>query len=567
MGHSKLKSKESPFNLIRVIIITMVLWALGSVLTLTLTGIIYGFGEVPPIFVAFHLVAFLYAILFFIFFVLTEKLFWLVLPSDIKKLHKNNKSRFRIIVLLFFAFFVIGSWLMNHYFFDYKFNLTSLLANLGISIIIISLALLLLNPSRRRYLYLYSSGFVLIASILLSFVTSGPHQADKPLSLEALKALPYAKWAPPEENLGRRGVTKYIPGKSFKGVNIYVSRNLSTAYLMDMDGNILHTWSMKIENKERYEWAFVKLLQNGDLLEIAEKKMLLRMDWNSNIKWIKKIHAHHYIDVNENNDIYTLSHNYEAVFHSIIPMPIGNEYLVILSPEGKIKKKISLYKILKDEIPDNRFTRIGLWLINPKDIANRIEMSIKPPRDIFGKPTDIFHSNCVEIINKDINDVFKKGNVLISSRHLNLVGIIDVKEEKLVWSWGRNHLEGPHHPTPLEDGNILIFDNGLRRKYSRVIELNPQSEEIIWQYVANPPGSFYSSTGGKSQRLPNGNTLITDTKKGRVFEITRDREIVWEFYNTEIDEKEKRRATIFHMTRITDLENYPCLRDLGKKRQ
>ena len=31
------------------------------------------------------------------------------------------------------------------------------------------------------------------------------------------------------------------------------------------------------------------------------------------------------------------------------------------------------------------------------------------------------------------------------------------------------------------------------------------------------------------QRLPNGNTLITEGSDGRVFEVTKDHELVWEF--------------------------------------
>jgi len=32
-----------------------------------------------------------------------------------------------------------------------------------------------------------------------------------------------------------------------------------------------------------------------------------------------------------------------------------------------------------------------------------------------------------------------------------------------------------------------------------------------------------------AQRLPNGNTLITEGSDGRIFEVTRDHELVWEY--------------------------------------
>ena len=131
-----------------------------------------------------------------------------------------------------------------------------------------------------------------------------------------------------------------------------------------------------------------------------------------------------------------------------------------------------------------------------------------------------------------------------------------------------DELDLPHHASLLENGNILLFDNGTSRKYSRVLEVNPGTEKIEWEYKAPNPESFYSETRGAAQRLPNGNTLITESHKGRVFEVTPDKEIVWEFYNPQIqtvrnkktDKKEKKRATIYRMSRIFDWEKYPQLR-------
>ena len=104
------------------------------------------------------------------------------------------------------------------------------------------------------------------------------------------------------------------------------------------------------------------------------------------------------------------------------------------------------------------------------------------------------------------------------------------------------------------------FDIGFYRGYSRIIELNPITKEIEWEYKANPPQSFCSPTRGSAQRLPNGNTLIAESDKGRVFEITPDEKVVWEFYNPEIDQRYKevkKRATIYRMMRITDTARYP----------
>ena len=109
----------------------------------------------------------------------------------------------------------------------------------------------------------------------------------------------------------------------------------------------------------------------------------------------------------------------------------------------------------------------------------------------------------------------------------------------------------------VENGNILIFDNGVERKYSRVIEIDPVTETIEWEYVADPPKSFYTFEKGSAQRLPNGNTLICDGDNGRAFEVTRRGEIVWEWLNPEF--LQGRRLQVYRMMRLPPAMVEPLL--------
>lgn len=105
-------------------------------------------------------------------------------------------------------------------------------------------------------------------------------------------------------------------------------------------------------------------------------------------------------------------------------------------------------------------------------------------------------------------------------------------------------------PRMLANGNIVIFDNGrsIKREYSRVIELNPATREIVWEYKGNPLQSFYTESLGSAQRLPNGNTLICEGENGHVFEVTEEGEKVWEWFNPNLDDKGKR-GTAYRMIR------------------
>jgi hypothetical protein len=97
----------------------------------------------------------------------------------------------------------------------------------------------------------------------------------------------------------------------------------------------------------------------------------------------------------------------------------------------------------------------------------------------------------------------------------------------------------------LANGDILLFDNGTLR--SQVIELEPLSQRVMWRYA--PVQGFFSALAGAVQRLPNGNTLITESMAGHVLEVTPAGETVWRYANPEITPKGLRNG-IIRMTRF-----------------
>ena len=54
---------------------------------------------------------------------------------------------------------------------------------------------------------------------------------------------------------------------------------------------------------------------------------------------------------------------------------------------------------------------------------------------------------------------------------------------------------------------------------------------LDWTYEGTPKERFFTKGSGVAQRLPNQNTLITETDYGRAFEVTPEGEIVWQFFN------------------------------------
>ena len=86
--------------------------------------------------------------------------------------------------------------------------------------------------------------------------------------------------------------------------------------------------------------------------------------------------------------------------------------------------------------------------------------------------------------------------------------------------------------TPLLNGNITLFANGINtttNPFSRVIELDPRTHKAVWEYRAKPAYTFFSPHISGAQRMSTGNTLICEGQWGRLFEVTAEGEIVWEY--------------------------------------
>jgi hypothetical protein len=146
--------------------------------------------------------------------------------------------------------------------------------------------------------------------------------------------------------------------------------------------------------------------------------------------------------------------------------------------------------------------------------------------------------------------------IMVDSREFGELYIIDHKTGDILYRWGNPSaygagdpptlttpgeqiLFGPHDAHWIKEklpgaGNILIFNNGWARApitYSSVIEMNPDTSEIVWEYKSNSENGFSSHHISGAQRLPNGNTLICSGNNGHIFEVTAEKEVVWEYIN------------------------------------
>ncbi len=349
-----------------------------------------------------------------------------------------------------------------------------------------------------------------------------PANAVDPEDLAALSALGYYEGTY-DQNADLQGVLIHDPAAASPGLNLYYSWKKPGAQLLTMEGEVVHRWSA-----DDTIWGHVEPLQDGGVLVTSKFEYLRRLSRDSEILWTLPGGFHHALWL-EGDRVWAIDRvdRIEADIHDDVP--VFSEEIVAVSMDGEELERHSILDMLRGTphahlIPSLRHREF---------------------RD--AQVIDPLHANHVEVFDGSQahhSPLFAKGNLLIGLRHLNLAMIVDGRTFKAIWVWGPVTLTRPHHPSSVEGGRILVFNNGLQE--SEILELEPETHQVVWSYA--PGESFFTEFMGSVQRLPNGNTLITESGKGYVFEIDREGKTVWQFANPDVDE-EGVRAAIWRMSR------------------
>jgi hypothetical protein len=388
-----------------------------------------------------------------------------------------------------------------------------------------------------------------------------PEDWDK--RLEMLRSVPYLSLSEGAVDEGDTGVVLYDPELACNGYNLYCTLGTGEVFVLDMEGRVMHRWACKpAGGPGRYQHAL--MLSNGDLLVIKENKRLLRFDWNSELIWKKELKAHHDIAPTPDGSFYVCVQNVQDYRE----LKVSFDGIVHLTADGEEMDRWSTFEHLT-EIKGILDTRSFLDTILDSIQAGQSPQGrtsasvIDALRARRAKRLDYFHLNTVSLLPAtalgERDSRFRQGNLLICFRNVNQIAVLEKDSYRLLWAWGEGQLDWPHHPTMLENGHILIFDNGNERGYSRIVELDPVDETVVWEYKANPPDDFFTFGAGSVQRLPNGNTLICESNKGRVFEVTQAGEMVWMWLNPVT--LGNRRVTVYRMMRLLPAEMNSLLGD------
>ena len=350
----------------------------------------------------------------------------------------------------------------------------------------------------------------------------------------------YPAMATVEQNtLKRRGIglraSASDPERASSGFTLFAPHFVEnrTVYLIDLEGNVVHTWELPYApGLSGYLTERGTLFFNGRTSEDSflsrfpfKGGVVLEADWNGKVLWEVRHPDHHHHGI--------LLRNGNVLLHCMAQVP---DDIARRVKGGMVEKEMAsgayapraqgeAGKMYSDYLAEVTRTGETVWQwrtwehLDPE--ADGIA-EVQAPRTLWAQGNSV----------QELPD----GDILASYRPTSTVIRISRKTGKILWKLGPPTVAGQHAPTLLANGNILIFDNGVHRvddslPYSRVIEVNPATNEIVWKYQDKPTWNFFSPRMGMAQRLPNGNTLITESSFGRFFEVTKEGEIVWEYVN------------------------------------
>lgn len=313
--------------------------------------------------------------------------------------------------------------------------------------------------------------------------------------------------------------------------------------IIDRDGRVVHEWrpdwfaiwgdegefpaSRRPNSQPGAAIHGAAILDNGDLVINFDHLSTMRLDACGRIRWKLDNLGHHSVHVGEDGSLWVGA---ERHFDEQEPpyqnhgAPLNSWTIQHLSAAGEILETIALIDVLQDN------DLLGLLYLSSLD-NNETRVQ-----------GDTLHLNDVETFPGDLDSpLFEPGDLLVSLRNINTLLVLDPESKRVKY-----RATGPflrqHDPDFVDGGRILVFDNrnlmpssGPEPPRSRILLLDPMTDEIQVIYGDREEQAFFTDILGKQQQLANGNLLITAAREGRAFEVTPEGERIWE-YNNLIDD-------------------------------
>ena len=402
------------------------------------------------------------------------------------------------------------------------------------------------------------------------------------------------------------GTTIYQPDRTWSGYTILDTHEEQGAVLIDMNGNVVKRWTGVAAVPGPARILPGGYVMGGDTPRSPHQEAfaLVQLDWDGNEVW--RFDRAEQVQTEEGETVWgsRQHHDWQREGSAVGYYAPGSEpstnsgRTLILAHRNVLRPEIS-DKVLEDDyIYEVSWDGEILWEWLASDHVEELGFSEDARNVIYRsadwneerQTADWLHINSASYLGPnrwydDGDERFHPENVMFGSRNANIIGIID-RAGTIVWRMGPDYRDsaslselgqiiGQHHPHLIPEGlpgagHLLVFDNGgeagygsanpaapngemsVRRGFSRVLEINPVTFGKVWEYsIADTEQfRFYSHYVSAAQRLSNGNTMITEGADGRIFELTPDHEIVWEYVSPFFGKEQTNRNITFRAYRV-----------------
>ena len=397
----------------------------------------------------------------------------------------------------------------------------------------------------------------------------------------AAVVLLHAVALPRAQSVYPTGTTIYDPDRAWNGYTVLSPLGTQAVVVIDMNGNVVKRW----EGYNNSAGGPARVLPGGYVVAASgarpphqESLELVERDFSGKVIW--QFSRQQQITMPDATTVWSARQHHDwqresfpAGYYSPAATPaIEGGNTLILTHTDRKQPTVADVALEDDRLIEVSWTGDIVWEWVASDHIDELGFSTDARKAIKAASGvnaargsfDWLHVNSATYVGPnrwfDQGDTrFTPNNVIISSREASLLAIVG-RDGSIVWRLGPDFTEskelrairqiiGQHHahliPKGLPGaGNLLVFDNGGASGYgftnpiapegrgafvrptSRVLEINPVTLELVWSY-SNP--RFFSTNISSAQRLLNGNTLVTAGAGGRMFEVTKEGAIVWEY--------------------------------------
>jgi|SRR5579863_3486155 len=338
------------------------------------------------------------------------------------------------------------------------------------------------------------------------------------------------------------------------------------AWIMDRQGNIVHVWNYDpgvwaqlervaaVPGQSRQVYPVgMHLYQNGDLLvsfqgfDVFPYGIgLAKFDKDSRLLWKRELFTHHWFSVAEDGRIIT-----PAVRLVESPRQIGNTRFSLSSPDSKVLEDTVLIldaqgRVLDEIIVLDALIESGWAGLLPTANAsgegklNHEQFAITS--SLAGDPS---HLNGVQLVDRKLagaHNRLNEGDLLLSLRNMNAVGILDPHTRRFKWMSAGACVQ-QHSPRFYENG-VLVLDNRggpAASGGSRLVLVDLETHlprTVFPQPTTSLPGEFYTSASGQLELAGPDRALVAITLDNKIWEINlKTGQVLWEYVCVDLEQK------------------------------